>query len=132
MDANWRVVILEGLVGGGMGALLARLGRDFANSTIVKYLANQDVQFTNRMYAKFNLAPKDIKLRDPLTTIMKQPGLYNRLKVPLQSHPSYSLVLTQLCYIMLTLRVRARVFVSVHVCAYVCRYHNSASTAFTE
>ncbi len=75
------MVVLEGLVSGGMHTLITRLGRDFANSSTVKYLANPDVQFTNRLYSSFNLAPKDIRLRDPLTVIMKQPGLYNRLKV---------------------------------------------------
>ena len=81
VDANWRMLVLEGLVDGGMSTLLSRLGRDFANSPVVKYLANPDVQFTNRLYGVYNLAPKDIRLRDPLSVIMKQPGLYNRLKV---------------------------------------------------
>jgi hypothetical protein len=47
------MVILEGLVQGGMAKLLARLGRDFANSTTVKYMANPDVQFTSRVYTRW-------------------------------------------------------------------------------
>jgi hypothetical protein len=78
VDADWRMLVVEGLVSGAMATLTRRVGRSFANSDTTKYLYNPEVKFSERLYTKFNICPKDIRLRDPLTAIMKNPGLYDR------------------------------------------------------
>ncbi len=98
--------MLEGLLSGGMLMLRSKLQRSFANSPELKFLANPDVQFTTRLYTPFNIAPKDVRLRDPLITIMNMPGLYNRAKV---RHHGCASSPTQAIYAHAALRVIAGV-----------------------
>ena len=78
VDADWRVIVVEGLVSGAMQAMVSRVARSFPNSDTRRYLFNPEIQFPDRLYPQFNVTLKDIRLRDPLVTIMKSPGLYDR------------------------------------------------------
>ena len=80
IDRDWRMLILEGLVAGGMGKLASRVARACPNSATAKYLFNPEVQFPYRLFTAFNACPKDIRLRDPLADIMRSPGLYDRAR----------------------------------------------------
>ena len=45
------------------------------------YLANPEVRFQHRMYTAFHLAPKDVRLRDPLSKLVEAPQIYDRAQV---------------------------------------------------
>ena len=44
-------------------------------------LYNPNVKYKNRIYMDFNVSMKRIRMRDPLTKIMKSPDIYLRSKV---------------------------------------------------
>lgn len=45
-------------------------------------LYNSSIQFKQRLYTDFNFAVKKVKLRQTLSQIMSEPGIYLRSKVP--------------------------------------------------
>jgi len=45
-------------------------------------LYNPEIRFKDRIYMDFNCAIKKIKLRDTISTIIEEPDIYLRAKVP--------------------------------------------------
>jgi len=81
LDAKWRLLVVEGLSQGAMAELHRRVPRSFANNATTTYLANPKVRFEHRAYTEFHLAPKDVRLRDPLVHLVETPQIYDRAQV---------------------------------------------------
>lgn len=83
VDDHWRLVVVEGLGGEGKGMEMFRnrVKRLFPNTRTVKYLANPDVRFMERLYGKFNAALKQLRLRDLLAYNIRSPAIYDRSRV---------------------------------------------------
>jgi hypothetical protein len=76
--------IIEGLGGTGksMNKFYLANEREHTNDRRFKMIYNPDIKYKHRLYQEFNCAIKKIKLRDTLTTIMSEPDIYLRSKVP--------------------------------------------------
>ncbi|KAH9187617.1 hypothetical protein AeNC1_010413 [Aphanomyces euteiches] len=83
IDANFRMIFLEGLATSGMTTVTNLVPRTTANSTTTGFrmFSNPDIRFSQRLYTAFDVDLKRIKLRDPLPDIIKRPELYMRSKV---------------------------------------------------
>lgn len=79
-----RLYIIEGLGGPGksMHQFYLANEREHTNDRRFKMIYNPDIKYKHRLYQEFNCAIKKIKLRDTLTTIMSEPDIYLRSKVP--------------------------------------------------
>jgi hypothetical protein len=79
-----RCYILEGL--GGLGNCMDEFyrenERETPNNKKFKMLYNPEIKFKDRIYQDFNCAIKKIKLRDTVTSIIAEPDIYLRAKVP--------------------------------------------------
>ena len=84
MDSDFRMFIIEGL--GGPGKAMERFykanERTRPNDKQFKMLHNPQIRYKNRMYMKFEVALKRIRLRDTLSKIMLNADVYLRSKVP--------------------------------------------------
>lgn len=84
IDNEMRCYIFEGL--GGLGNCMDEFykenERESPNNKKFKMLYNPDIKFKDRIYQDFNCAIKKIKLRDTVTSIIGEPDIYLRAKVP--------------------------------------------------
>eukprot|EP01041_Mallomonas_annulata_P002089 gene2089-4084_t len=81
IDDDYRLVVLEGLGGGGsrgMTTVFNEIPRTKANDADLKILSNPDVLFPNRMYTVFGPDLKIIRLREKLKKLSRRPELYDR------------------------------------------------------
>jgi len=81
IDADFRIIVLEGLAEGGIAEMLRRFPREGANTETAKILANQNVRFQKRIYTRFDVEPKLVRLRDPLCFILQSPAIYDSFRV---------------------------------------------------
>ena len=81
VDDEFRVVVLEGLGAESMKLLAERIGRERANNDQYKVLSNVQQSFSKRLYTRFNLDLKVIRLREPLRLIVRFPEIYDHSKV---------------------------------------------------
>jgi hypothetical protein len=84
MDKEMRCYIIEGLGGAGncMEEFYKENEREAPNNKKFKMLYNPEIRFKDRIYMDFNCAIKKIKLRDTISTIIEEPDIYLRAKVP--------------------------------------------------
>lgn len=84
IDKEFRLFIIEGLGGTNhaMHAFYKANERAHPNDKHFKMLYNPTVRFKNRLYMDFNVTLKHIRLREPLTKLMKSADIYLRSKVP--------------------------------------------------
>ena len=75
-DRNIRLTIIEGITGQGMQKVKEILPRKKMNDEKIKILANADVLFDTRIYSKFNLSLKIIKLRNNLNKYLQTYTIY--------------------------------------------------------
>jgi hypothetical protein len=80
LDNTMRFTILEGITGKGMKLIRERIPKLNVNNNKFKIFANSKVLFETRLYAKFGLCLKFIKLRSTLADILTTPDIY--LKAP--------------------------------------------------
>jgi len=84
MDKEMRCYVIEGL--GGVGKCMEEFylenEREAPNNKKFKMLYNPEIRFKDRIYMEFNCAIKKIKLRDTISTIIEEPDIYLRAKVP--------------------------------------------------
>lgn len=82
IDSQYRMIILEGLAGSGMVRVHEALPRQGAhNPSGYRLNANEQLQFTHRLYTCFEVDLKRIKLRYPLAKLLLMPDIYMRTKV---------------------------------------------------
>ena len=75
-DRNIRLTIIEGITGQGMQKVKEILPRKKMNDEKIKILADADVLFDTRIYSKFNLSLKIIKLRNNLNKYLQTYTIY--------------------------------------------------------
>ena len=118
VDNNWRIIVAEGLADKGMKKLLSAAQRLSQNTPTLRFLANLGIRFSRRLYTRFNISLKCIRLRDTLAVSLKSPAIYDRSKVqwrprhgvpwPLQFSP-----LTPFCFPCCVVPCRCRGFASM-------------------
>ena len=84
IDKHYRVFILEGVSHLGMKKLEERIKKTDANSAKFKIMKDPNIVFDHRLYSDFDVDIKKVKLREPLKTLVNQPQLYLREKVPIE------------------------------------------------
>ena len=84
IDSEFRLFVIEGLGGmnHAMHAFYKANERARPNDKRFKMLYNPTVRFKNRLYQDFNVTMKHIKMREPLTKLMKSADIYLRTRVP--------------------------------------------------
>ena len=82
IDAGSRLFVLEAVAGRGAEALHAVARRRAVNSAAFTLLASRDVRFRERLFTPFGLAPKNVRLRDALATVVVWPATYDAQAVP--------------------------------------------------
>ena len=75
-DKSIRITILEGLTGKGIKRAKEILPKKKLNDNKIKILTNSNVLFDKRIYSKFNLSLKLIKLRHNLNKYLKTYTIY--------------------------------------------------------
>ena len=81
IDKEMRMYLIEGHSRKSMHDFYSQNKREHTNDSRFKMIYNPEITFKNRLYAKFNVAIKKIKLRDNLTKIMSEPDIYIRTRV---------------------------------------------------
>ena len=76
IDKTIRITILEGITGKGMQRAKEILPKKKLNDDKIKILTNSTVLFDKRIYSKFNLSLKIIKLRHNLNKYLKTYDIY--------------------------------------------------------
>jgi hypothetical protein len=76
IDSNIRITILEGIAGKGMKKVKEALPKLKLNDNSHKVFADSRILFDTRIYSKFNLCLKYIKLRDTLSNILTTYDIY--------------------------------------------------------
>ena len=76
IDRKMRITIVEGVTGKGMKKLKEALPKTNANSENLRILSDSNVLFDKRIYSKFDLSLKMIKLRNDLTSILTTFNIY--------------------------------------------------------
>ena len=76
IDKVMRITIIEGITGKAMKKLKEALPKKNMNSANLKILSDSNILFDKRIYSKFDLSLKMIKLRDNLTQILSTFDLY--------------------------------------------------------
>jgi hypothetical protein len=77
IDGSKRLFLLEGIAGGSIANLRALLPRTAMNNESFALLANPSITFQTRMYTAFHIAPRYIRLRVLLRSILEHPGSYD-------------------------------------------------------
>ena len=75
-DGNLRLTIIEGITGKGMQRVKEILPKIKMNDNRIKILTNQEILFDTRIYSKFNLSLKIIKLRNKLNKYLQTYTIY--------------------------------------------------------
>ena len=78
IDKNLRITILEGITGMAMKKIKESLPKTQMNSKTFMIFADSRVLFNKRLYSKFDLSLKYIKLRDNLTNILLTYDIYTK------------------------------------------------------
>jgi len=78
IDKNIRITILEGITGKGMKKVKEYLPKTQMNSKTLMIFADSNVLFNKRLYSKFDLSLKYIKLRDNLSNILQTYDIYTK------------------------------------------------------
>jgi hypothetical protein len=76
IDTNIRITIIEGVTEKGIKLVKERLPKLNINSSNKKVFANSQILFDTRIYSKFNLCLKFIKLRNILNDIITTADIY--------------------------------------------------------
>ena len=83
IDENIRITILEGITGKAMQIVKELIPKIKLNDKKIKLLADKNVLFDTRLYSKFNLSLKLIKLRNNLKECLETYPIYenaNRIR----------------------------------------------------
>lgn len=78
IDKNLRITILEGVTGQGMKKVKEYLPRTQLNSEDLKIFCDSNILFDNRIYSKFGLSLKYIKLQRNLSYILQNYDIYEK------------------------------------------------------
>ena len=76
IDKNIRITILEGITGKAMKIIKERLPKTQMNNNMI--FADSTVLFNKRLYSKFDLSLKYIKLRETLSNILQTFDIYTK------------------------------------------------------
>ena len=76
LDKNIRITIIEGITEKGMAIVKEKLPKYQMNSNTFMVFADKNVLFNKRIYSKFDLSLKYIKLRDTLNSILTTFPIY--------------------------------------------------------
>ena len=76
LDKNLRITIIEGITGKGIQKVKDNLPKYQMNTKTFMVFSDNRILFNKRMYSKFNLSLKYIKLRDTLTNILTTYNIY--------------------------------------------------------
>ena len=77
-DGNLRLSIIEGITGKGMQRVKEILPKIKMNDNRIKILTNAEILFDTRIYSKFNLSLKIIKLRNNLNKYLQTYTIYEK------------------------------------------------------
>ena len=89
IDKNLRITILEGITGKGMKKVKEYLPKTQMNSKTLMIFADSNVLFNKRLYSKFDLSLKYIKLRDNLSNILQTYDIYTKATKYKQIYDSF-------------------------------------------
>ena len=78
IDKNIRITILEGITGKAMKIIKERLPKTQMNNKNYMIFADSTVLFNKRLYSKFDLSLKYIKLRETLSNILQTFDIYTK------------------------------------------------------
>ena len=78
IDKDLRITILEGITGMAMKKIKEALPKTQMNSKTFMVFADSRVLFNKRLYSKFDLSLKYIKLRDNLSNILQTYDIYTK------------------------------------------------------
>ena len=76
LDKNLRITIIEGISGKGLQKVKDKLPKYQMNTKTFMVFSDNRILFNKRIYSKFNLSLKYIKLRDTLTNILTTYDIY--------------------------------------------------------
>ena len=76
LDKNIRITIIEGITEKGMALVKEKLPKYQMNTNTFMVFADKNVLFNKRIYSKFDLSLKYIKLRDTLNSILTTFPIY--------------------------------------------------------
>ena len=76
IDKERRITIIEGITGKAMDIVKAKLPKYQMNTSTFKVFADKHILFNKRIYSKFDLSLKYIKLRDTLHNILTTIDIY--------------------------------------------------------
>lgn len=78
IDKDRRITLIEGITGKAMVKVKEKFPKTQMNSATYKVFADSNVLFNKRIYSKFDLSLKYIKLRDPLNIILTTYDIYGK------------------------------------------------------
>lgn len=78
IDKEIRITIIEGITGKGMEIVKQKLPKYQMNTKTFKVFADSNILFNKRIYSKFDLSLKYIKLRDTLNNILTTFDIYSK------------------------------------------------------
>ena len=78
IDKNIRITILEGITGKAMKKIKEKLPKTQMNNKNYMIFADSNVLFNKRLYSKFDLSLKYIKLRETLSNILQTFDIYTK------------------------------------------------------
>lgn len=78
IDKEIRITIIEGITGKAMNIVKEKLPKYQMNTKTFKVFADSKVLFNKRIYSKFDLSLKYIKLRDTLANILTTFDIYSK------------------------------------------------------
>ena len=78
IDKNMRITILEGITGKAMKKIKETIPKTQMNNKNYMVFADSGVLFNKRLYSKFDLSLKYIKLRETLSTILQTYDIYTK------------------------------------------------------
>ena len=78
IDKNIRITILEGITGKAMKKIKETIPKTQMNNKNYMLFADSGVLFNKRLYSKFDLSLKYIKLRETLQTILQTFDIYTK------------------------------------------------------
>ena len=80
IDKTYRITILEGITGQGMKKIKEYLPRTQLNSDYLKIFCDSNILFDQRLYSKFGLSLKFIKLQKNLSDILQTYEIYEKVE----------------------------------------------------
>jgi len=86
MDKQFRMFIVEGLRAKGMAKLQELIHKTAANTELFKIMKDPTITFDHRLYADFDIDIKKVKLRTNLKSLVAQPQMYLREKIPQETY----------------------------------------------